>query len=564
MNSRSSRQAKRRHSAADRIRVAAAVIAVLAGLAAAWGVGSIVLVRSQLQAAADSAALDAARRLSEPRMELVSAAGGRAGRFTVIGQPARLADVELGRWDASRRSFLSSGSDGGAVRVTTRCRKPPDGRAPGGLALLLENTPFELSASAVAIANPREIVFLVDLSAAMNDTPGPLRQALHDDLGFGDYPGQTEPAGQPWGLASSDHVYAALGDEAGPLAAAHVPDWYRIEPNDNHATRRRKIQAALIYFQIARLMPDAQPSPLDAENHDYWSKYLDYLLLSCGQSNPKRTSRQIGYSSYLQFLLDQGRDLRPDGRQYTPLSQHAPQRALDRETTAGGALHVLPRTQPMNAVRRALVEAIETIRRQNAAQTDPLRADRVALLTFDTLSGGGPVVRRGLSVDYADTMQACARLQAVGASGRSAAMDAALATADEHLRGEALGATERPDATRIVILVTSGQADLHASDPGAIETFAALNPGIDFCGDNKAMDGAVMRVAMMRRAGCQAHLVGVGPNIDHDFLDRLALAGGTAYDGGNTRGSESPAEQEERLVEAFEAILAHPAVRLVK
>ena len=70
-------------------------------------------------------------------------------------------------------------------------------------------------ASAVAIANPRDIVFVVDFSGSMNDDTDPkntasingsypgvgtsMMQNFFNDFGFGTYPGTSQAIGAPLG-----------------------------------------------------------------------------------------------------------------------------------------------------------------------------------------------------------------------------------------------------------------------------------------------------------------------------------------------------------------------------
>ena len=99
-------------------------------------------------------------------------------------------------------------------------------------------------------------------------------QNVYNDFGFGTYPGtlQTQTS------AKFDHL-----------------DSTDAEPD------------------ARRYMPNAIPAPNTSSSASvsYWGSYLSYL-----SSN----GLKMGYQSYLQFLMYYGRDVQPDGTNYTPLS----------------------------------------------------------------------------------------------------------------------------------------------------------------------------------------------------------------------------------------------------
>jgi hypothetical protein len=513
-------------------------LAVATGLAAlAVDVGGAMLVRSRLQGTADATALAAAheyqpdRALKAAQEQLAEAA---------LREPSLLperCEVEFGAWDSSMRVFTPSATFGGAVRVWV------EGDASGAanvFARWFGNGLVSRRTWAVAAACPRDIVFLVDLSGAMNDeSQQPASgdraalQALYDDLGWGQYPGASERV-----------------DASGDL----VP---------------RGLASAAAIGQIARQMPQAVPEPCSDANRRYWGKYLDYVLGAEDSSglrpmaSPESRNR-IGYASYLEFLLACGRDLRPDDRQYSPLSRHSPLCRWHSETTPAGPLRFPPREQPMHAVRRALVAAIETVRERNEAIDDPTERDRVALVTFDTLTGGGPLVRQPLADDYSQAMQECARLQPVGDKGHTRATDSGLLAAERVLRDAA--DPRRGRIAKIVVLVTAGQPDLHATAPEVLASLAAAEPSPEFYPNGPA-DGnaALAQVRKMQAGEVRVYPVGVGRGCDRDFLDRIARLADTADEDGHAPApSLDPAGHERQLTDAFVRILAVPEVRLVQ
>ena len=102
---------------------AAFVMLMLAMIALALDLGYVVLVRTQLQVAADSAAMaGAAANINGPLAKVVATAQRFARFHAAGGKNIELyaPDVELGTWDFCTRTFTPSALSGNAVRVTTR------------------------------------------------------------------------------------------------------------------------------------------------------------------------------------------------------------------------------------------------------------------------------------------------------------------------------------------------------------------------------------------------------------------------------------------------------------
>jgi len=102
-------------------------------VAFAIDIGYIVLVRTQLQVAADSAAMAAAAAdVHEPLDTVVDVARKYAGYHTAGAEKVDLlaADVEPGVWDFNARTFARSSWNPNAVRVTTRRDRMAGGPLP--------------------------------------------------------------------------------------------------------------------------------------------------------------------------------------------------------------------------------------------------------------------------------------------------------------------------------------------------------------------------------------------------------------------------------------------------
>ncbi len=115
--------------------------------------GYIVLVRTQLQAAADSAAIAAAwARLDSPSPEAIATAQYYASQHVAGGKPVVLGpgDVEFGQWNYRLRQFHPSAESINALRVTARRDLTTNGRVSLFFAKLLGVREVDVTAQAVA------------------------------------------------------------------------------------------------------------------------------------------------------------------------------------------------------------------------------------------------------------------------------------------------------------------------------------------------------------------------------------------------------------------------------
>jgi len=607
------------------------LVVVVVGLVAfAVDIGFIMLTRTQLQVAADSAAMAAASQMSGLPADTFAVAKQYAGYHMAGGRQVELqgSDVEFGTWDAVTRKFTPGTTAGNAVRVTARRDASAGGQAPLFFGRIFGQDSFASRASAVAMANPRDIAFVVDLSGSMNDDTEPcwatgeinktfgsqgyptigndLIQQIYQDFGFGAYPGTTQHVGQYWGVAQDNYAYAELTKNGGPLTPTTVPAQYRISSSDSESVRKQKAYSAIIDYQMAAAMPNAKPTPSNSANYAYWARYLDYLISpatigSSGKGTPPKnrgtipvnqpTDRitgfnnpntstfsdasssvpasyrnKIGYVTYVQFMLDFGRDLKPVSTEYTPLSPQSPYCPLHAEATAGGTFDFPPREQPVHAARRALIAAMQVVKERNSSIPDLSQRDWVSVVSFDLLTGGGPVLQQSLTGDYDAAMQACTGLQAVGDHTASTATEAGLIAARDHIKPRSSGGQGRNSTNKVVVLLTDGVPNLYTSSSSTISKYVHANPKPEFYGSGKLQyDAALMQTLSMQQDRWTVFPVGVGLGTDYDFMDRLARLGSTADDNGQgARGSGNPADYEQRLTDIFQKIITSPKVRLVQ
>ena len=553
------------------------LVVMLGMLAFAIDIGYIALARSQLQVAADATALAAAASMNLERVEMEAVARRFAGANYVSARPVQLdsSDIEYGTWDTATRTFTPSSSPGNAVRVTTRADRSNGGEVPLFFGRIFNKMSVRQQASAVAVTNPRDIAFVIDLSGSMNYDTDPdntddinhtfasqgyptigteLMQQIYDDFKFGTFPGLKQCVGEPLGVSNSKgDSLSQLTSTSGPLSKSSIPSQYRIKSNDSSSVRKQKAYSWVMDVQLPQLMPKAKPTPNSSTAYAYWADYLD------------DNYKVIGYRSYVHFLMYNGRDRKPDGSRYTPLSQYSPDCPFHTESTAGGDFQFPPREQPTHAARRAMIAAIQVIKERNQNISDPNQRDWVSIVTFDRLTGGGPELVLPLTSDYDEAMQACTLFQACSHVSASTATEAGLIRARQHIKPKKDGGSGRLATNKIIVLLTDGQPNLYETSSSKINSYMRDNPSDDFYGGSYPRDAALMQTSMMQRDRWYVYPVGIGLGCDYGFMDRMSRIGSTANsDGEGPRGSGNPADYEERLTEIFRNIITNPKLRLVQ
>jgi Flp pilus assembly protein TadG len=145
----------RRNSEARRRRGAmmvlvAAMISVMLGMVVfAVDVGWIVTNKTQLQSAADAAALAGAGTLSESYD--MTAAKGEAIRFASLNAKESNASIQFGTWDPAAKIFTASNEDPNAVRVTVRRMETEGSAVPAFFSRIYGHRSFNISAESIAV-----------------------------------------------------------------------------------------------------------------------------------------------------------------------------------------------------------------------------------------------------------------------------------------------------------------------------------------------------------------------------------------------------------------------------
>ncbi|MEM6655890.1 MAG: vWA domain-containing protein, partial [Planctomycetota bacterium] len=279
---------------------------------------------------------------------------------------------------------------------------------------------------------------------------------------------------------------------------------------------------------------------------------------------PRGLRNYFGYLTYVQFMMDHGRNLQPDGNQHVTLSMDSGYCPLRTESVAGRRFEFPPRTQPMHAMRRATIAAIDVAIDRNRRVPSATHRDRIGVVTFDTPEGS--TVRHPLTSDYVQAMTAISKLQAVGDKATTTATATGLRVAQEMLRPESKGGQARDKSTKIVILMTDGMPNAYEVADGELEEFARKDDSGEAYGEGYFwLDAALLRTYALRTAKVDVFPVGVGLGTDYDFMDRAARIGGTGGDDGQARrGTGNPAEYEALLTKMFEEIISLPTARLVE
>ncbi|MEM6331337.1 MAG: vWA domain-containing protein, partial [Planctomycetota bacterium] len=306
------------------------------------------------------------------------------------------------------------------------------------------------------------------------------------------------------------------------------------------------------------------PPSQDGDRIDQFNNPNPVSFPSADAELPKNLRNYFGYLTYVQFLMDHGRDLRPDNANYVELSVDSPFCPRHTESVAGRSFSFPPREMPMHAVRRAAIAAVDVLEDRNRGIPSTAYRDHVSLVTFDTTDGS--MVRQELTPDYTAAMRAFTDLQAVGDKGTTTATESGLVLAKQMLLRPDEGGRARETSTRIVVLLTDGMPNAYESPDAQVEAFAT-GAGSDesYGGGLLWLDAALMQAQALEADKIDVYPAGVGMGADNRFMDRMARLGGTAgSDGRAPRGSGNPARYERVLRDMFEQIISIPTARMVQ
>jgi hypothetical protein len=556
------------------------MVAMMGMVAFAVDCGYMSLVRNQLQVAADSAAMAATGVMGSSQSDPVAVAQTFANYHFAGGRNVALktSDIEYGTWDATSRTFTPTSQVGNALRINARLDATHGGQAPLFFGRVFGLTGFDGVAQAIAMGNKRDICFVVDLSGSMNDdtTTGygatasyrsssyptiynSMMTQVFSDLNFGSYPGVMKKIGYTVNATSWSNLYSS----SGPLTSVSIPVAYRITGSDNTtALRQAKAYKYVVDKEIALNMPNAKPVPNSGNGSSlsYWTDYIDAINSNSGQ---------IGYRSYVTWLMDQGRDQTgPKSGAYGQLSTHSPNCVYHNESTAAGTYSFPASEQPTHSERRSVIAGLHEVKVKNSTLSDPNQMDWVSIITFDkntTPATITPLV--SLTSNYDSAMAVCPTMQAVGDNGNSTATETGLIAAYNLIKPQSQGGTGREDAQKIVILLTDGVANLKTSSNTTITNYESANPSSNYYGgsSNYPSDAALMQANTMHLGKWQMYALALGLAADYDFMDRMARMGGTADQNGHApTTSGDPATYESEMTALLDQIIDNPQVHLVQ
>ncbi len=591
------------------IAVLAAVLSVmmLAMLAFAIDVGYLSLSKTQLQAAADASALAAASRIGQA--DMVSAAQTLGACNTVGGRPVKIntSDVETGVWDSTALTFTPSVSTINSVRVTARTGASNGGATPMFFARVLGWNSLDQKASAVATVNPRDIAFVVDLSASMNYDTRPAMdnsstsqayiQRVFDNFGFGTYTrtSYTTPsssqwagytltskktAGPTWSTSTDQLVYSScwVNDVIYKLkGTAYKTTIYYTGGTITTTEQIRRAYAWVMDKQLKVLMPNAIPAinSTSSTSYTYWKDYIDFPRNSdtlnhttSSSQYPYHNYTRLGYASYVQYMMFLGRDSTTYSGSYTAMSvNNTADCPYHTDDTDAGPKSFPPEERPTHSARIAIIDAIQIVKTRNTGITDKNQRDWVSIVTYDKASGTQIV--KSLTDDYDAVMDACRKLQACGSGPACTHTEGGIVTAHDHIRSTTEGGSGRTHVNKILVLLTDGAANLKSSDSATITNYMTNNPS-DYWLTNTSSysywpeQAAMMQVHKYQGANWFTYPVGLGLDIDDNFMDNMACIAGTADKDGQSMSSTDPATAIADLKNIFSQIITRPKLRLVK
>jgi Flp pilus assembly protein TadG len=146
--------------------------------------GYVMVLRTELQSAADSSALAAAAAYSDSGSGVVDsiAVAYATQNMPNRGNVLKAEDVDLGTWDAKTKTFTAGGAAPNAVRVTTRAAESNANAVPYFFGRVFGYASSDVSATAVALVptNGPSFRFLLDDELIDKDVPS--IEDLADDL----------------------------------------------------------------------------------------------------------------------------------------------------------------------------------------------------------------------------------------------------------------------------------------------------------------------------------------------------------------------------------------------
>ena len=304
------------------------------------------------------------------------------------------------------------------------------------------------------------------------------------------------------------------------------------------------------------------PNVNDTASVQYWTDVFNAIGTNWSGNY------QISYNSYVTLLMNHGRTQEfVDGSgRYTIMSTMNPAYKQHTEVVGTGSFaHTFTNwptpEMPTHALRRAVIAGLEVIDNRNSTINDAKLKDQVSIVAFDRIGAfTAPVCT--LTNNYLSVMQAAVTLQSCGATttGSQSCTDSegGLINAVAELNSS----RGRPNANKIIIFLTDGNANLYESTNATIDNY--MNQHTGGWDNDYASNAALMQAAMLQGNNWYLYAVGIGSDADQSFMNRMAVKGGTAVNGTAYTATTSSATCEATLTTIFNGIIANPKLRLVQ
>jgi hypothetical protein len=291
---------------------------------------------------------------------------------------------------------------------------------------------------------------------------------------------------------------------------------------------------------------------------------------------------QIGYRTFLQFMLDWGIDDVSNSIYYTQLSVGSSNCSYHNETIDGVSFSMPASEQPMHSIRRALISTTNLIKSRNQSVGDSNQQDRVGLLKIEYVVPPKTILDVALTTNYDSFRNICRTIQSVADSTTSTSLDLHIKLAREQLTSSA---QSRANARKIIVVVSDGIVTRPTSSTADIDTYQLQYPWPQYAWfhgvppplgvtdpryepnslKRYARNSALMEAHMGSVRGVELYVVKVGYTSHKMMADALAEFGGTT----NTANeapivTNNPSLYESRIKAVLADIIDNPRGRLVE
>lgn len=138
-------------------------------------------------------------------------------------------------------------------------------------------------------------------------------------------------------------------------------------------------------------------------------------------------------------------------------------------------------------------------------------------------------------------------------------------------------ASARSFSDKVIVLFTDGVPNAIQTSPATIQSQVNAIKGSDgdaaplfynsdirFVGDRHWRNAVLVQTHQMRQLGWDIFAVGIGAGADTDFMNRIAILGGTEEIGSNLQAGGDPRNYEQILTDIFKRIVHTPRIVIVK